>query len=463
MREGFEDEEIDESAEVENYCEESTNATVDDFKNSKDRVDKFKSSLLSPQGKDNPDSFFYAILYALRYKQNSKTEPCADNSELSSYVTPEIFDEVSSLRDKLKLDLDILNFENQCFQINRILMKSHLFLRVYEIKDKFCYLIKEDSQKKKVMRDLLTCITERFNGFNIVKLELDRELRREIYPIDILYKPVRKQVNVECFFTTEINLAYRTSFSEGEKIRHGTAFQCFYCSNYYGSKIVWEKHLQHCTGPPGFVESLLTFEENLKYKTDIPLTAYIDFETTAPTDDCLDPDNRRMFAVFYVVIFAFHPELSFDRIIIERSFGHSLAQLCFLDYLTNEQLKFNDLTMLKQLRDCAFLVALKNKKIAISEMFTTELKFAGGCLMKWFNAKFKSQNVVLSNDIKIKYQSENPIDWQSGRCCICTFRIEIHLTMSVRQRRLCPIVTLLFTKSISFYETYFPGGNCPLA
>ena len=116
----------------------------------------------------------------MRYNQNDKTDPCADDSELRSDVTPEIFDEISSLKDKLKLDLDILNFENQCFQINRILMKNRFFLRVYEIKDKFRYLIKKDSQKKKVMRDLSSCITERFNGFDIVKLELDRELRQEM-------------------------------------------------------------------------------------------------------------------------------------------------------------------------------------------------------------------------------------------------------------------------------------------
>ena len=86
--------------------------------------------------------------------------------------------------------------------------------------------------------------------------------------------------------------------------------------------------------------------------------------------------------------------------------------------------------MLKQLRDCTFLEVSKSKMIVISEMFTTELKFAGNSLMKWFNAKFKSQNIVLSNDIKIKYQSENPIVWQSGSCCICTLPIEINPTMS---------------------------------
>ena len=151
----------------------------------------------------------------MRYNQNDKTDLCSDEDELRSDVTPEIFDEISSLKDKLKLDLDILNFENQCFQINRILVRSHLFLRVYEIKNKFRCLIKEGSEKKKVMKDLSSCITERFNGFNIVKLELDRELRREMFPIYILYRPVRKRVNIDCFFTTEINLAYRTSFSEG--------------------------------------------------------------------------------------------------------------------------------------------------------------------------------------------------------------------------------------------------------
>ena len=187
-------------------------------------------------------------------------------------------------------------------------------------------------------------------------------------------------------------------------------------------------------GRPGFVynfntRSLLTFEENLKYKCDVPLIAYIDFETTAPTDDCLDPESIKMFAVSHVIIFASHPELNLDCIIIEHSFGHLQVQLCSLNYLTNEQLKFKDLTTLKQLRDCALSFASKKKKIASSKMFTTELKFGGDCLMKWFNAKLKSQNVVLSNKAKRKYEIENPIDWQNGRCCLCTYLIEINPTL----------------------------------
>ena len=77
-----------------------------------------------------------------------------------------------------------------------------------------------------------------------------------------------------------------------------TAFQCHFCSNYYSRKDKFDRHIENCTGKPGYVynfniQNLLTFEENLKFKRDIPLTAYIDFETTAPTDDCLDPETKK--------------------------------------------------------------------------------------------------------------------------------------------------------------------------
>ena len=93
---------------------------------------------------------------------------------------------------------------------------------------------------------------------------------------------------------------------------------------------------------------MLTFEKNLKFKRDIPLTAYIDFETTAPTDDCLDPETKKMTAVSYLIIFVFHPDLKIYHVIIERSFGHSIEKLS-LNYLTSNQLRYEDIILLKQL------------------------------------------------------------------------------------------------------------------
>ena len=105
-------------------------------------------------------------------------------------------------------------------------------------------------------------------------------------------------------------------------------WQCYFCLNYYAIKDKFDYHFENCTGRPGYVynfniRNLLTLEENLKYKGNVPLIAYIDFETTVQTDECLDPENRKMFALSYVIIFAFHSELDINRVIIERSFGHS--------------------------------------------------------------------------------------------------------------------------------------------
>ena len=129
-------------------------------------------------------------------------------------------------------------------------------------------------------------------------------------------------------------------------------------------------------------------------------------------------------------MFAFHPELEMKRIIIEQSFGHSLEKISTIDYLTAEQLKFKDTTTLKQLRDCAFSVASKKNEIAISEMFSTEMKFATDCLLNWFNSKYKNENLQLIIKRKIEDEIKNPINWQTDKCWICDFPLHINPTMA---------------------------------
>ena len=132
------------------------------------------------------------------------------------------------------------------------------------------------------------CITEKYNGFHIVRLEFAKKLTQEFVPIDIMYKPVRKCTKIiNCYFSRKLNLAFRSTFTKNSKIKHGTVFQRSYCSNWYGRKDKFDRHLNCCIGRPGYVynfntKSLVTFKENLEFKGDIPLTAYSDFETTAP-------------------------------------------------------------------------------------------------------------------------------------------------------------------------------------
>ena len=86
--------------------------------------------------------------------------------------------------------------------------------------------------------------------------------------------------------------------------------------------------MENCSGKPGVVynfnnQCLISYQDNFHAKGDVPFVVYFDFETTAPTDNCLDPERKKMFIVSYVMIAAFHPELKLDRIIIYRSFAHS--------------------------------------------------------------------------------------------------------------------------------------------
>ena len=392
----------------------------------------FRESLICPHGLENPDSFFYAILYAIRHKFTEKVDFLQNEDSLKQDVGIELSRELFEIKSLLRLDgQDKLNFENQCFKINRILSRHNMFLRVFELKDKFHYLIKQNSEQKKFFKEVSACIIERFNGFTIVRLEFDNQIRKEFTPIDIVYKPVIKLPAIlNCFFTKQLHLAYKAVYNEKtkwEKLTSTCAFQCYFCGKFWTRKPRLEQHMKNCVGKPGFVynfqtRNLLSFEENLKFKRDVPLTTYIDFETTAPTDCCLDPESNKMNVISYVIILAFHPKLQLPRVIIERSFGHSLEKLCQIDYLTTEQLNYKDMVTVKQLRDCALAVHKKTNKLAVSEMFCTEIRFATDCLLAWYHMKYK--NVELTSFAKSEFEREHPINWQNGECVVCRFPLD---------------------------------------
>ena len=125
----------------------------------------------------------------------------------------------------MRLDLDIQNFENQCHSVKELLNKNGLFLRVYELKENFCYLIKQNSEKKTVLRESCSCVIEKFNGFNIIHVKFSKRLRQPFHPIDIIHKHVKKCNDiVDCFFSKKLNLAFRVSYSEVQRIKCNTAW-----------------------------------------------------------------------------------------------------------------------------------------------------------------------------------------------------------------------------------------------
>ena len=92
-------------------------------------------------------------MFEIRYQLSGKVEPC-DDEQLKIDIGAEIFDEIYPLKSFMKLNLDILHFENQCLKINQILNKNNLFLCIFELKEKFGCLIKQDSEKKKTLSEI---------------------------------------------------------------------------------------------------------------------------------------------------------------------------------------------------------------------------------------------------------------------------------------------------------------------
>ena len=88
-----------------------------------------------------------------------------------------------------------------------------------------------------------------------------------------------------------------------------------------------------------------------------------------------------MFVVSYVVILALHPKLKMNRVIIQRSFGHSLEQLTTINYLTNDQMPFVNINLIKQLKDCTSEVSRKNVKMPWHKCFRRIMPHKTSCFV----------------------------------------------------------------------------------
>ena len=161
---------FDFSQEASNYNDDydDENEKIDDFNDFQSRITKFKKTLLCPHELQNENSFFYSILYAVRYHLTKKFDSVTDD-EIKNDIG-KIFDEILPLKNFLKLNLDISTFENQCYTVNHILNKNNLFLRIFEQKDKFRYITETKEQKKILLEKFLHVLKK--NLTDLLSLEL---------------------------------------------------------------------------------------------------------------------------------------------------------------------------------------------------------------------------------------------------------------------------------------------------
>ena len=171
------------------------------------KVDKKIRIFLLFYGKRIKRFFFYAAILGLLQKLEMSFEGDLTNDIIETNETAQ---KLLQIKDDLTLNLNLDTFNNQCYKINEILTEKNFFLRLCEKRKKIQYLIcKPPSGKNTVIRAVSSCVIDRYNGYDIVKMEQRDCIRHVFKPINIVYDPVDNPSKIiECYFTDNIRLKY---------------------------------------------------------------------------------------------------------------------------------------------------------------------------------------------------------------------------------------------------------------
>ena len=277
------------------------------------------------------------------------------------------------------------------------MLKHGFFLRFFERRNQYRYLLKKKTQdKNQMLRELSTCAIRKLNGWNLEWKEVQPYI-----PIDIVYEPTFDLDKPVFFnFCPVILLAcriYVEKFRNGSKyICHTTARQSYYCNNYFVKSE--EKMNQHISVYAAKVKitysfdnaKIIDYRDNYRYMDDVPFTVYFDFETT--TGNAVSFDTK-MFIVSYCMIVSFNKLLSFPKIVIYRSFDQNPNEIENISHFSDEYQPFFDLVTLNQLSDAARAVTRREKSTSLAEMFSIKLKFTVDTRKAWFEKIIKQRFV----------------------------------------------------------------------
>ena len=171
-----------EKIDVSNFCEASEEEIeTNEFKDTLKEIEKFKETLFPVSTDDddenNYNSFANTIFFAIRFNLEQKTNFCS-LAELKESINSNLFVQLS--QEKFNIILDYQKFNNQCHEVNMLLAKRGYFLRVFELKNKFRHLTLKNPKKQNIVRQLSSCINEKYNGFYVISVEYSKKLRKKI-------------------------------------------------------------------------------------------------------------------------------------------------------------------------------------------------------------------------------------------------------------------------------------------
>ena len=101
-------------------------------------------------------------------------------------------DVIENILDKFEFIIDLQKLENMCYEINCILSKYGYFLRIFELQNKYSRLTVKNKNEQKIVRQLSSCLIEKYSGFT-QKFRLNIKKQRKLFkPLDIIHKPTKR-------------------------------------------------------------------------------------------------------------------------------------------------------------------------------------------------------------------------------------------------------------------------------
>ena len=93
--------------------------------------------------------------------------------------------------ENLNFSLDLQEFNRVCYEINEVLTKHKFFLRVFEQRNKYRNILLKQPEKQSQVKQLASCLSQKYNRFQVFKNSFSKRERQEFEPIDIIYIPTK--------------------------------------------------------------------------------------------------------------------------------------------------------------------------------------------------------------------------------------------------------------------------------
>ena len=93
-------------------------------------------------------------------------------------------------------------------------------------------------EKNKMKRELSSCVIQKFNGYELLRNNLNSSEKKDFIPIDIIYEPtLDENKKIECFFAPDISLVYvgyiKKTRNNEKYMESRITRQCQYCTNFF--------------------------------------------------------------------------------------------------------------------------------------------------------------------------------------------------------------------------------------